>query len=583
MAAPGWQTSELDEEWPDQSFQGSSRHPLSPPSSAPSSSSSANSQRNNSVSKDRYGSFKSIGTGRPSKPSVPSFRVVSGHTHNSLGSLLAPPPVGTTPQDGEREKRRLNRLSPPSSAGGSEGEQKPSSTASQEEEEEGRGEVPAGTFLVKETEDEGPQHLLRNPFIAKPGGTPGGGGGGGSLFQPLALESMFQPPSPSAEKPSSSAIDSSPASTSLTEPVSKSPGLSGKGTLRRASHSYVPTKPSRLSESMSPELEKSRSSSHEGSGSPEQVEDDGERQLSINRQIPPEHTDFKKFSGHLNSMQDVSFTFSPRREHSPGTIDPPAFGTGMSTPSARASLKLFNLRDLVAIYPVNDEKGLETPLISASRKQRIDSREGNSFKSWQSEQDLVQRSEQRIKAKGLAQEEQLEYAHPGEEVGDSTDEEMRERKPKRIRLDSPSVNSGSSSRFEEEQDLAQEDVSPISSGRQETLSFESSRSSASLNDTQKLKFHIGLISPTPRDGLYVAGNRQSWEQRGSAMLQLVRNQLQYEGNAGAGGMVSPSTVTRSGSEQTPGSSTGRDITFEGTVIERSGKFGRYIYLVCLSH
>ena len=578
MAAPGWQTSELDEEWPDQSLPGSTRHPFSPAPSSSSSQSPCTETQTHST--DRYGAFKSIGSGRPSKPSSTPFRVVSGHTHNSLGSLLAPPPVGSTPQDAEREKRRTSRLSPPSSAGGSEGERKFSSSASQDDERETSFEPPAGTFLVKETEEEGPKHL-RNPFIAKAGGGLGAGGGGGSLFQPLALESMFKPPSPSAETPSAESTDSPPRSTSPTEPVPTALDTTGsRGTLRRTSHSYVPAKPSRLSESMSPELMRSESSSQRS------VEDHEEAIEELASLTPESQTgssvrkEPRKFSGRIDSMRDVSFTFSPRREMSPQT--PPTAGDDVATPPSKASLKLFSLRESVAVYPVNDERGLETPLVSAGRKQRAANRNREGVSSWRSEEDLVKRGERKLQTNAVAEAEfgEGQDEEEQEEGETSTDEEMRERMPKRIRLDSPSVNSDSSpSRFgEEHEEQSPSYGSPASSGDQDRSmpqSFASSESPASLNDTQRLQFHMGLISPVPQDGLYVAGNRQSWEQRGSAMLQLVRNQFQYEGDASRGGMVSPSTITNSGSEQTPESAGRRDSTFEGTVRERSGESSRH--------
>ena len=573
MAAPGWQTSELDEEWPDQSLPGSTRHPFSP---AASSSSQSPSPETQTHSVDRYGTFKSIGSGRPSKPSTTPFRVVSGHTHNSLGSLLAAPPVGSTPLDAEREKRRTSRLSPPNSAGGSEGERKSSSCTSQDDERETSFEPPAGTFLVKETEDERPKHL-RNPFIAKPGGGLGAGGGGGSLFQPLALESMFKPPSPSAEDSSVRSVESPPRSTSPTEPVPTALDTTGsRGSLRRTSHSYVPARPSRLSESMSPELTRSESSSHQSVDDQEEaVEELASLSPASQAGSSQQREEPRRFSGRMNSMQDISFTFSPRRDTSPQA--PLAAGIDVATPPSKASLKLFSLRESVAVYPVNDERGLETPLVSAGRKQRAEHRNTEGVTSWQSEEDLVKRGERKLQADAAAgtdlKAEQDEEEH--EEGETSTDEEMKERKPKRIRLDSPSVDSDSSqSRFAEAREQSPDYRSPASSGHQDQStprSFASSESPASLNDTQRLQFHMGLISPVPRDGLYAAGNRQSWEQRGSAMLQLVRNQFQYEGDASQGGMVSPSTITNSGSEQTPESAGRRDSIYEGTVRERSGR------------
>ena len=357
MNAPGWQTSELDEEWPDTSLAGSI-HRLSVSSSASSSTSSnrPSSSRNHEQSSQKFGSLRSMGSGLPSRT---PFRVVSGHTQNSMGSLLAPPAVGTTPQDAEREKRRLSGLSPPNSIGGSSGgklgdESRENGDASQQDEYHNspQGTGPIGTFLVKETdEEEGPpKHLLRNPFLNNQAG-----GAVGGLFQPLALESMFQPPpaatsgsislgqpggsisgsrsnsgtgsgsasgsgSEAAESPSPGA-SSQARSTSPTSPVPSSLQGSSKAGLRRTSHSYVPVRPSRLSESISPSPESSISKSVAGSvHESDQQEFEQEHEHSIEQdggsrssqqggRAESGRTQMRRFSGQKNSMQDVSFTF----------------------------------------------------------------------------------------------------------------------------------------------------------------------------------------------------------------------------------------------------------------------------------
>jgi hypothetical protein len=167
----------------------------------------------------------------------------------------------------------------------------------------------------------------------------------------------------------------------------------------------------------------------------------------------------------------------------------------------------------------------------------------------------------------------------------STDEEMRERKPKRIRLDSPSIASGSGSGspshslLSDRQGSFGDRASPASSRRQHrslssTPSFASDRSpvSVSLNDSQRLKFHIGLSSPQPEKGTKAAGNRQSWEQRGVEMLQHIRSRLLVDGNGHRSVAASPSTITNSGSEQSPESSGRRESSYDGTMRERSGRF-----------
>ena len=129
------------------------------------------------------------------------------------------------------------------------------------------------------------------------------------------------------------------------------------------------------------------------------------------------------------------------------------------------------------------------------------------------------------------------------EDGTSTDEEMRERKPKRIRLDSPSVGSISASPASYtsgRRRSLRDSQSPAPSRRQQDKSLSSTPSSASdrspssFNDTQRLQFHIGLGSPRPRDGTQVPGNRQSWEQRGVEMLQHIRSRLLADRSTGHG-------------------------------------------------
>lgn len=191
------------------------------------------------------------------------MRIVSGHT--------------TFPSHQREESRKssIAAPSPPTSnrSGSDSSDLNPATSA-----------VP-GTFLVKpENTDHdaaNEERLKRNPFI-------GGGGDiaaqGGSLFQRLELERMFDPPRAVAVPEEET-----------------SPPLA----LRRTSHSYVPHRPSRLSNSMTPPGNQSASASPNSSRSP--VDEYDSSTSSDGPGIQPA----RRFSGQHGSMQDVEFTFSP--------------------------------------------------------------------------------------------------------------------------------------------------------------------------------------------------------------------------------------------------------------------------------
>lgn len=403
---------------------------------------------------------------------------------------------------------------------------------------------------------------------------------------------LIQSASPAA---SSSSPTSSSSSTSAKDESerNRSNGQTSQGSprksLRRTSHGYVPVRPSRLSESISPESSMGGSvrsghgqeyrSETEGRGTFEREYEDGEEEQQDDEEVVrARKAGMKRFSGAEDSMRDISFTFSPRPS-------PPAGGNtssgirnaSMSTPvpTGKGSLKLFRLRDSVAVYPVNDEKGLETPLVSAGKKKREEAMR----------RDLVERSRSLSLEESPARQEE-DYADDEQDMKEEesvTDEEMKERKPKRIRLDSPSVDSASprsSSTLSDRRGSPRYMDSPrSSSGRRpkstsSTPSFAGDPSPSSFNDTRRLQFHIGLSSPQTRNGANAAGNRQSWEQRGVEMLQHIRSRLLVDGTNGNRSVgQSPSTITNSGSEQSPESAGRREesASFEGTVRERSGE------------
>lgn len=203
--------------------------------------------------------------------------------------------------------------------------------------------MPAGTFLVKPEntdianpdENAGPAGLRRNPFI---GGGGDIGGQGDSLFQRLELERMFDPPrdgmQPIAEAQEEESVRVPEAT--FDEAAKGSPQHQDIDVpLRRTSHSYVPARPSRLSNSMTPQSANNSMSSSASSGdasagliretsvryesSPKDHVADGQ-EYDSQTDSEDEHsyqassvrrTKMRRFSGQEGSMRDVEFTFSP--------------------------------------------------------------------------------------------------------------------------------------------------------------------------------------------------------------------------------------------------------------------------------
>lgn len=607
-APPAWQTEELDEEWPETSVALSSPGASTTflPDAVQNSSSTGTLGRHDKVTSLRASVSNANGSPQQQQPSC---RVVSGHTHESLGSLLAPPPVGLTRQDAERERRRASQggaqLSPPSScAGGS----LSSSSSSRAGSSLQSAPPPAGTFLVRAVSDsdeagEQPKHL-RNPFLAK-------GPAAGELFQPLALESMFQPPTPPLksvqvtveDELDEEQVDQEPRAQSWiekesqkdtpersTSPTSSPPPqlpFSSTTDIRRTSHSYVPRRPSRLSESMSPEKDSASEASEQAAELPELPELSFDQSVSSPKQQDSTNVlqSPLRFSGRQDSMKDIDFTFSPPpRTNSSLTRLDSIRGSGFlegdassSTPQGKAPLKLFRLSDAIQVQPVNDAQGLETPLAghgSAGRRQR----RGQSSQSppW-------------------GQEDSLDNLQPL----DGLEDQMEERPSKRIRLYSESTasdqvderdRSGSRS-FRSgsfrvaHRIVSSSSITATSHGSQESYSLRDqefaslsgSRSSltrSSLLSDGPLQFNVGTVGEAGEQdsASKPPGKRGSWEERGAEMLQLIRNRWPTGENK-TPSLTSPSTVTGSTSRSLDPSneSVEADGSLRGTVQERSGE------------
>lgn len=159
MSAPGWQTEDLAEEWVE-STSFSDISPSPPKAQSPRKTTGDEQHRQFSAS-FRQISFN--GQDQMARQVTP-MRIVSGHVNGGRGHLPDMSVQGL--------------LSPPTSDSGS---------------SQGKQEIAvAGTFVIKEDDDLAKlahsKALPANPFTPK--------GGKGDFFSPLALERMFQPPSP---------------------------------------------------------------------------------------------------------------------------------------------------------------------------------------------------------------------------------------------------------------------------------------------------------------------------------------------------------------------------------------------------
>ncbi|KAK4686278.1 protein NUD1, partial [Tremellales sp. Uapishka_1] len=190
--APAWQTEDLLEEWPEDS-------PSPPDLSKPLPSPQEPPRRTVDVASvsAKRGSLRMLGyasaRGLPVRSQSTPERKSSGTADKSKSFSYS-----------------HGIPSPPSSRSSSEAE---------------AGEPAIGTCVVKDTEEENGKALPKNPFTPK---------AGKDIFGALALERMFEPPSPPDP------------------PQSTTPVQQPSDHQRRTSHPYAPTYPSRLSKSVTP-------------------------------------------------------------------------------------------------------------------------------------------------------------------------------------------------------------------------------------------------------------------------------------------------------------------------------------------
>ncbi|GHJ90363.1 hypothetical protein NliqN6_6765 [Naganishia liquefaciens] len=391
--APAWQTEELAEEWVERST-----------SSARTGSSSGGSQSTpTSAAHQSFDSTKHLAQTTSLNMATGKMRIVSGHT-----TFPSPQVHKSLTSHSQKRQSSINLTydaapSPPTShrSDSISSESGNSMTAPPQADHSVAGStMPAGTFLVRADNpdaanpDDGaaPAGLKRNPFIG--GGGDIGAGEGGSLFQRLELERMFDPPREAME-PITEAQEEDNESLRTAGMLQATTGENEKDVshaqvqdagvpLRRTSHSYVPTRPSRLSNSMTPpSVNNSMSSSTNSSA--EEISARVIRETSIRYESSPKdqvaegqeydsETDssgdgqsykastghrqnkLRRFSGQEGSMRDVEFTFSPspirkrpsaqtlatHTSHSvSGSISP---ASGQKAGTAKAPFRLFQRR-----------------------------------------------------------------------------------------------------------------------------------------------------------------------------------------------------------------------------------------------
>ncbi|KAJ9124711.1 hypothetical protein QFC24_003078 [Naganishia onofrii] len=373
--APAWQTEDLAEEWIEQS------------ASSASGNQSGSSSSPTTTTHQSFDSTKHVAraSGNGSQRTSSRMRIVSGHTtfpsphhhHPSLqqsrGKRQSSVNVAYDAAPSPPTSHRSGSVS--SGSGGS------ITTPNQEQQARSVGDtstIPAGTFLVKpENEDAAPNGgeqfaagLKRNPFVAG-GGDIGGAAADGGLFQRLELERLFDLPRepvvndesrPQAEEQNEQGVEEMQKPSPLPivgSPTGTTDQYSDIPPLRRTSHSYVPARPSRLSNSMTPpsansSMVSSSSSPSSSVGDPVQrvssrngsvlrydsaredvdgdvdegyggAQYDSRSESSVEGEegdSPPwmrksrdgnttRTRQLRRFSGEEGSMRDVEFTFSP--------------------------------------------------------------------------------------------------------------------------------------------------------------------------------------------------------------------------------------------------------------------------------
>ncbi|KAJ9116425.1 hypothetical protein QFC22_004867 [Naganishia vaughanmartiniae] len=379
--APAWQTEDLAEEWIERSASSASA------SGNHSGSSSSPTTTHKSFDSTKHVARASGYQGNSNINSSSGMRIVSGHT-----TFPSPHPhpssVSQSHQSTSKKQSSVNVTydaapSPPTShRSGSVSSGSGRSMTIPIPAHDGRSigdtsTIPAGTFLVKpENEDIAPvggegvaaAGLKRNPFVAG-GGDIGGAAADGGLFQRLELERLFDPPREpvvvggsrlQAEEPVEQGDVDEERQNALPIMMGSPAGTTDQHStipLRRTSHSYVPVRPSRLSNSMTPPsanssmVSSSSSSPSSGGGDPAQAglsrtdsalrydsaredpdegyagaEYDSQSDSSVEggqqeSSLPwlrksrddgePMTRQPRRFSGEEGSMRDVEFTFSP--------------------------------------------------------------------------------------------------------------------------------------------------------------------------------------------------------------------------------------------------------------------------------
>lgn len=337
FVAPGWQTEDLGEEWVESS-------PSPPPSTlprqlAPKTNNNMNTTltRNMGSVQAKRGSLR--GLGHAPARGLPISRASS-----------TPEPVGDSYKHGDQGGKVMARrntsgmLSPPSSGPDDEQDINDGDRGTQ------RGEVPAGTFLVREgVDDDRGKHLIRNQAKQK------------DIFGALPLERLFLPPSPpsvpapvvaSAPPPPPLPAPLAPVDTTPTRParpaqatpsladlpsptqesisLSQASGSEMQDTPpRRVSHQYAPLMPSRLSKSITPS---NMSSSFSSSAQPTETH---------TREIQPDDSVLQDDTAALSEQttqihplaQSTTPNTSPRREEDTSEVPQGEFSFVYDPPS----------------------------------------------------------------------------------------------------------------------------------------------------------------------------------------------------------------------------------------------------------
>lgn len=304
MEQPGWATDDLAEEWVEPST--SPTHEPTDEARALFGSMRGGAKGGGTVGTigDKRGTLRSLGYAAPR--GLPSFRspsaaeantrIVSGHNSRPLvpsGEFLVPTGTGL--------------LSPPSSRSSS----------------EGQADI-VGTCVVNDAAADD-----RGGYLAR-------GIKGKDIFGKNPLERMFEPPSP----PVVGYTDESPPTPS---PVSgTAPPVSQRIEPRRVSHPYAPSRPSRLSKSMTPSSNgstmMSEISQHENDVSRNDIHDQSQATTVLEQEEGDGEED-----GQFGDITDLSqlhngatrfpFTFKQPRVNSGET------GTGSGTGSGSATIR----------------------------------------------------------------------------------------------------------------------------------------------------------------------------------------------------------------------------------------------------